>query len=61
MFYFEQKNYREISMVTSFSLKQVKSYLQNGKRNLKKIIIEEYDRLLIESDRHMNHNISEDE
>ena len=45
LFYFKQKNYKEVAIETSLSLKQVKSNLQNGKRNLKKIIIEEYDRL----------------
>lgn len=35
LFYFEEKSYKEISQQTSFSLKKVKSYLQNGKRRLK--------------------------
>lgn len=35
MFYLEQKCYKEISEVTGFDLNQVKSYIQNGKRNLK--------------------------
>lgn len=35
LFYFEGKSYKEISQQTSFSLKKVKSYLQNGKRRLK--------------------------
>lgn len=35
LFYYEKKSYREISDITSFSEKQVKSYLQNGKRKLK--------------------------
>lgn len=35
LFYLERKSYREISDLTGFDLKQVKSYLQNGKRNLK--------------------------
>ncbi len=35
LFYFEKKSYQEICLQTGFSLLQVKSYLQNGKRNLK--------------------------
>jgi RNA polymerase sigma factor (sigma-70 family) len=35
LFYLEQKSYKEISDLTGFDFKQVKSYLQNGKRNLK--------------------------
>lgn len=33
-FYLEQKSYIEISQILSISLKQVKSHIQNGKRNL---------------------------
>lgn len=35
MFYLEQKTYAEIAKELNFSLKEVKSYIQNGKRNLK--------------------------
>jgi RNA polymerase sigma-70 factor (ECF subfamily) len=35
LFYIEQKSYKEITDLTGFDFKQVKSYLQNGKRNLK--------------------------
>lgn len=35
LFYFKEKSYKEICDLTGFSEKQVKSYLQNGKRNLK--------------------------
>lgn len=35
LFYFQQKCYKEIAEITGFDLKKVKSYLQNGKRNLK--------------------------
>jgi RNA polymerase sigma-70 factor (ECF subfamily) len=34
LFYYEQKCYQEIAEITGYSLKNVKSYLQNGKRNL---------------------------
>jgi RNA polymerase sigma-70 factor (ECF subfamily) len=40
MFYFENKSYREISEFLALDEKKVKSYLQNGKRNLK-ICLEE--------------------
>lgn len=35
MFFLNKKSYQEISDETGYTLKQVKSYLQNGKRNLK--------------------------
>lgn len=35
MFYLQQKCYREISSSTGFNDKQVKSHIQNGRRNLK--------------------------
>lgn len=35
LFYLEQKCYQEISELTGFEIKKVKSYIQNGKRNLK--------------------------
>ncbi len=38
MFYFSDMTYKEIADDTGLSLKQVKSYLQNGKLNLKRIL-----------------------
>jgi len=38
LFYLQKKSYQEISEATSFTMLQVKSYIQNGKRNLKIII-----------------------
>lgn len=35
LFYLEQKCYREITESTGYDLNKVKSYIQNGKRNLK--------------------------
>ena len=35
LFYLQKKSYQEISEATGFTLLQVKSYIQNGKRNLK--------------------------
>ncbi len=35
LFYLEKKSYQEIVELTDFDLLQVKSYIQNGKRNLK--------------------------
>ena len=40
MFYFSQKSYKEIAELTGFDLKQVKSHIQNAKRNLKNILIQ---------------------
>lgn len=35
LFYIQQKCYREITETTGYDLNKVKSYIQNGKRNLK--------------------------
>lgn len=35
LFYLQSKSYQEIADKTGFSLNEVKSYIQNGKRNLK--------------------------
>ena len=41
MFYFENRSYQQISEATGHSLNEVKSHIQNGKRNLK-INLERY-------------------
>ena len=35
LFYLEKRSYQEIAETTGFTLMQVKSYIQNGKRNMK--------------------------
>ena len=35
LFYLEKKSYAEVAEITGFTMLQVKSHLQNGKRNLK--------------------------
>ncbi|MGB0524333.1 MAG: RNA polymerase sigma factor [Flammeovirgaceae bacterium] len=35
LFFLQEKSYQEIADETEYTLKQVKSYIQNGKRNLK--------------------------
>jgi RNA polymerase sigma-70 factor (ECF subfamily) len=35
LFYYEEKSYSQIAAETGYDLKKVKSYVQNGKRNLK--------------------------
>ena len=40
LFYLHKKSYQEIVENTGFSLLQVKSYIQNGKRNLKLLVTE---------------------
>lgn len=35
LFYIEEKSYKEIMTATGYNYEQVKSYVQNGKRNLK--------------------------
>jgi len=41
LFYFEDKSYSEIARISGYSEKKVKSYIQNGKRNLKNILTKE--------------------
>ena len=38
LFYLQKKSYQEIADITGYSMLQVKSYIQNGKRNLKILI-----------------------
>ncbi|MEP6467502.1 MAG: sigma-70 family RNA polymerase sigma factor [Parafilimonas sp.] len=38
LFYLDKKSYQQISAQTGFNLLQVKSYIQNGKRNLKLLV-----------------------
>lgn len=38
LFYLQKKSYQEISEGTSFTMMQVKSHIQNGKRNLRLLI-----------------------
>src|SRR6185436_9671499 len=35
LFYFEEKSYKEIESLTGFTYKEVKTHIQNGKRNLR--------------------------
>lgn len=43
LFYLKKNSYQQISEKTGFSLMQVKSYIQNGKRNLKILIDKKMD------------------
>lgn len=38
LFYLEKKSYAEVADITGFTISQVKSYLQNGKRNLRNLL-----------------------
>ncbi|NIG52223.1 RNA polymerase sigma factor [Chitinophaga sp. Cy-1792] len=42
LFYLKEKSYREVSAITGYDMNKVKSYIQNGKRNLK-ICMEQHD------------------
>lgn len=39
LFYLQKKSYQEVSDITGFDMNKVKSFIQNGKRNLKNHII----------------------
>ncbi len=43
LFYLEKKCYQEITEITGFDLNKVKSYIQNGKRNLKIYLEKHHD------------------
>lgn len=45
LFYLHQKSYKEIADITGYDLNKIKSYLQNGKRNLKIHLDRDYDQL----------------
>jgi RNA polymerase sigma-70 factor (ECF subfamily) len=38
LFYLQKKSYQQVSEATGFNMLQVKSYIQNGKRNLRILI-----------------------
>jgi RNA polymerase sigma-70 factor (ECF subfamily) len=39
LFYLHNRSYREVAEITGYSLKKVKSHIQNGKRNMKNYLI----------------------
>ncbi|MEO8173837.1 MAG: sigma-70 family RNA polymerase sigma factor [Sediminibacterium sp.] len=43
LFYLQKKSYQEIVTSTGYNLSQVKSYIQNGKRNLKLLVEKKMD------------------
>ena len=43
LFYLEEKSYTEIIEITGFDFNKVKSFIQNGKRNLK-LYMQKYER-----------------
>ena len=44
LFYLKESSYAEITLITGFNLNEVKSYIQNGKRNLKNYITAKNER-----------------
>jgi RNA polymerase sigma factor (sigma-70 family) len=44
LFYLQKKCYQEIAELTGYDLNKVKSYIQNGKRNLKIYLQKQHDR-----------------
>ena len=45
LFYHHKKSYQQISEITGYSLLQVKSNIQNGKRNLKLLLLKKQTRI----------------
>ena len=41
LFYLKDKSYKEVAEITNFTMNQVKSFIQNGKRNLKILLSKE--------------------
>ena len=46
LFYLQEKCYQEVSAATGFSMNDVKSYIQNGKRNLTICMSEKNERVI---------------
>ncbi len=44
LFYLERKSYRQISDETGWSLMQIKSFIQNGKRNIRLMILKKWNK-----------------
>ncbi len=44
LFYIEEKSYKEIETMTGYNFEKVKSYIQNGKRNLKIYLLKKNER-----------------
>ena len=42
LMYLQNKSYKEIALITGYSLQEVKSYIQNGRRNLKNLMTKDY-------------------
>lgn len=42
LFYLKNRSYQEIADTTGFSINEIKSYIQNGKRNLKLLIAKKF-------------------
>jgi RNA polymerase sigma factor (sigma-70 family) len=38
LLYLHEKSYKEVAEITGYNLKKVKSYIQNGKRNLRRLL-----------------------
>jgi len=45
LFFYEEKSYQEIVDITGLNMKEVKSHLQNGKRNLQNLLEAEYKKM----------------
>jgi len=43
LFYIHKKSYEEVATLTNSTLKKVKSNIQNGKRNLKLLLANQYN------------------
>lgn len=43
LMYLQEKSYKEVAEITGYNLKQVKSYIQNGKRNLERMLKQPYE------------------
>ena len=47
LFYLDEKSYKDVADITGYSLNQVKSNIQNGKRNLKNILLKNGNLMLL--------------
>jgi RNA polymerase sigma factor (sigma-70 family) len=45
LFYLQEKSYQEVSLLTGYNMNEVKSHIQNGKRNLKNYLVRKHSKI----------------
>ncbi|HKR04063.1 MAG TPA: sigma-70 family RNA polymerase sigma factor [Bacteroidia bacterium] len=45
LFYLQEKSYQEVALLTGYNMNEVKSHIQNGKRNLKNYLVRKHSKV----------------